>query len=234
MKDEWRMKLWVKAVSRKNWKPSISTKLCSRHFLREDYLNRPGAFVKRLKPEAVPSVFPTYPQSLQKQAKKLRQGFMEHVAQERTRIQSDMYIKSPATSSEKIKQIQSNIELPSYPILTGVSKRRGEKTCASFVLLVNSEMQNNVLEDVPYLINWCGQDEEGNCCLLSSQNANKIDIFEPTFDNTMELLICKLRLMYQRRQQLRREIKTGHQRIRRQITRANKLKDLIARLKKIN
>lgn len=57
--DPARRKLWLQAVRRSQksctlslWEPSNSHRLCSLHFLKEDYLHG-----NRLKPHSVPSVF---------------------------------------------------------------------------------------------------------------------------------------------------------------------------------
>ncbi|XP_050064269.1 THAP domain-containing protein 1-like [Aphis gossypii] len=58
---------WIHEMKRKNFKPSEYSYLCSEHFTNEDYQIRPGANVKWLKDEAVPSsVFKEFPQHLQK------------------------------------------------------------------------------------------------------------------------------------------------------------------------
>lgn len=53
-------------MKRKNFKPSEYSYLCSEHFTNEDYQIRPGANVKWLKDEAVPSIFKEFSQHLQK------------------------------------------------------------------------------------------------------------------------------------------------------------------------
>ncbi|XP_022162259.1 THAP domain-containing protein 1-like isoform X5 [Myzus persicae] len=53
-------------MKHKNFKPSEYSYLCSEHFANEDYQIRPGANVKWLKDEAVPSVFKEFPQHFQK------------------------------------------------------------------------------------------------------------------------------------------------------------------------
>ncbi|KAL5237573.1 hypothetical protein ACI65C_004983 [Semiaphis heraclei] len=57
---------WIHEMKRKNFKPSEYSYLCSEHFTNEDYQIRPGANVKWLKDEAVPSIFKEFSQHLQK------------------------------------------------------------------------------------------------------------------------------------------------------------------------
>lgn len=59
------LKKWVQAIRRENWVPSQASRLCSAHFKDSDYLVRPGALIRRLKPEAVPSIF-NFPKHLMK------------------------------------------------------------------------------------------------------------------------------------------------------------------------
>ncbi|GAB6027020.1 hypothetical protein CHUAL_013749 [Chamberlinius hualienensis] len=47
---------WINNISRQDWKPSDTSKVCSLHFLPTDY--KCGGKLKRLLPNAVPSVFP--------------------------------------------------------------------------------------------------------------------------------------------------------------------------------
>lgn len=56
-----RLAAWTSAINRPNWTPRRSSKVCSKHFIPNDYLDRPGGYVKHLKSNAVPSVFLSYP-----------------------------------------------------------------------------------------------------------------------------------------------------------------------------
>lgn len=68
-------KKWIRAISRKDFTPSNFSKVCSRHFQDTDFENersdtntrrRKGVLKqKKLKPQIVPSVFPSYPFYLQ-------------------------------------------------------------------------------------------------------------------------------------------------------------------------
>ncbi|XP_054265229.1 THAP domain-containing protein 5-like isoform X2 [Macrosteles quadrilineatus] len=51
-------KEWEKAVGRsEDWRATIHSALCSKHFTEQDYVVRPGALIKLLKPDAIPTVF---------------------------------------------------------------------------------------------------------------------------------------------------------------------------------
>lgn len=51
------LKQWIAALRRENWTPSKASRICSEHFLESDYKVRPGACIRLLKDDAVPSVF---------------------------------------------------------------------------------------------------------------------------------------------------------------------------------
>ena len=48
---------WIKAIRRKNWKPSTFSFLCSDHFEKKCFVVRPDKIGKRLNETAIPSVF---------------------------------------------------------------------------------------------------------------------------------------------------------------------------------
>ncbi|KAH7944034.1 hypothetical protein HPB52_014748 [Rhipicephalus sanguineus] len=60
----------LRCPGKEPWIPSDRSKVCSLHFKAEDY--KQGLKSKRLKPDAVPSIFPSYPTYLQEQPKKGR------------------------------------------------------------------------------------------------------------------------------------------------------------------
>lgn len=73
MNDELRLKKWIHAVRRNNFKPTKSTKLCSKHFCDSDYV--PPLIEesrKRLKNDAVPSIFDFSKQILPKSKQMIR------------------------------------------------------------------------------------------------------------------------------------------------------------------
>ena len=48
---------WVQAIKRKNWKPMKNSFICSAHFEKSSYRDRPGKQGCRLKNDSVPSIF---------------------------------------------------------------------------------------------------------------------------------------------------------------------------------
>lgn len=68
-KNKDRLEAWITAVHRKDWKPSKASRICSAHFKPQDFLHRPGTalypYIRRLKHDAIPSVFSNYPESLE-------------------------------------------------------------------------------------------------------------------------------------------------------------------------
>ncbi|KAH8022412.1 hypothetical protein HPB51_024142 [Rhipicephalus microplus] len=69
---------WLKKISRQAegpgkqpWEPSDRSKVCSLHFKPEDY--RESLKLRKLKPDAIPSIFPSYPGYMQEPSRKERQ-----------------------------------------------------------------------------------------------------------------------------------------------------------------
>ncbi|KAH6944547.1 hypothetical protein HPB50_003837 [Hyalomma asiaticum] len=76
-KDEARKKSWIKAIPRKDFTPSIHSKVCELHFLEADFITKLSHFDAasgktvtvdservRLVSDAIPSVFPNCPSYL--------------------------------------------------------------------------------------------------------------------------------------------------------------------------
>jgi len=59
------LKKWIHAVRRKNFKPTSASRICSVHFRDSDFVQNPALVVKKLKEDAVPSKFPSFPDHLQ-------------------------------------------------------------------------------------------------------------------------------------------------------------------------
>lgn len=71
------LKIWLRKMRRKNFTPNNHTYICSEHFLESDYLDRPGASIKRLKHDAYPSVFSKFPEYYQPPTKKNRTSVLD-------------------------------------------------------------------------------------------------------------------------------------------------------------
>ena len=67
-RDQERRGKWIRSVRRENWEPTTATRLCSEHFISEDFKESEGKTV--LKNTAVPSVFKAFPERLQKALEK--------------------------------------------------------------------------------------------------------------------------------------------------------------------
>ena len=63
------LKKWVHVIRRKQWKPTKHSFICSDHFHESCFVIRPGAEGRRLKDDAVPSIFQTFPFYYQKDIK---------------------------------------------------------------------------------------------------------------------------------------------------------------------
>jgi len=59
------LKKWLHQTKRKNFTPTKYSRLCSEHFVDDDYLIRPGSDVKLLKDNAFPTIFKGFPNLLQ-------------------------------------------------------------------------------------------------------------------------------------------------------------------------
>ena len=56
---------WISAIRRDNWKPKKDMYICRDHFTPDSFLPIKGLGRRKLKPNAVPSIFPKFPQHLQ-------------------------------------------------------------------------------------------------------------------------------------------------------------------------
>ncbi|XP_049944760.1 THAP domain-containing protein 2-like [Schistocerca serialis cubense] len=66
------LKTWITSVKREDFNLTSCSFLCGNHFRQDDYVVSPGTWKKRLKPEAVPSVFdfPTHLMPPNKQSRR--------------------------------------------------------------------------------------------------------------------------------------------------------------------
>ena len=81
------LKKWVHAIRRKQWKPTKHSFICSDHFHESCFVIRPGAEGRRLKDDAVPWIFQTFPSYYQKDIKLQRSPRKrQYVAHERKKF----------------------------------------------------------------------------------------------------------------------------------------------------
>lgn len=76
------LKHWLLAIKRKQFTPTMYSKICSEHFLLSGILDRPGTYKKHLKPDAIPSIFPAMPLYYQQIPKKPRRTIQHTIPQE--------------------------------------------------------------------------------------------------------------------------------------------------------
>ncbi|CAI6356297.1 unnamed protein product [Macrosiphum euphorbiae] len=71
LKNEFRTTEWMKAINRKGFKPSASSRICSDHFTLNDFENSPGgSYHLYLTDKSCPSIFPiTFDESHKKKNK---------------------------------------------------------------------------------------------------------------------------------------------------------------------
>ena len=65
-KNPERLRKWIQAIRRKDWVPTKNSYICSKHFTESSFVVRPGKQGRRLYEHAIPSVFPSFPEHLQK------------------------------------------------------------------------------------------------------------------------------------------------------------------------
>jgi len=56
----------IQTVGRKGFIPTQYSKVCSNHFIEDDFVNNIGSKLTKLKENAVPSIFPDYTSIIEK------------------------------------------------------------------------------------------------------------------------------------------------------------------------
>lgn len=104
------------AIKRKNFTPTKYHHVCSEHFTPGDLVHNPGSNRKLLKENAVPSVFPSYPEYYQPKPKKMRTSktstplMSSSISED---IPDRMSPQTPPSSSSLLQPASSFIPLPS-------------------------------------------------------------------------------------------------------------------------
>ena len=65
-KNPEQLRKWIQAIRRQDWLPTKHSYICSKHFTESSFVVRPGKDGHRLYEHAIPSLFPSCPEYLQK------------------------------------------------------------------------------------------------------------------------------------------------------------------------
>ena len=82
LKNESLLAAWIKAISRKDWIPGKYDYICSEHFTTELFSEKLGTKSRRLKPDAVPNIFPRFPSYMQVPEKPTQKSPRKHLFQD--------------------------------------------------------------------------------------------------------------------------------------------------------
>lgn len=98
-------------MKRKQFTPTIYSKICSEHFLSSDILDRPGTYKKHLKSDAVPTIFPAMPSYYQPIPKKPRRTIQRIVPQEvhTVRIENHQLMSSTNDNNRVVENRVENV-----------------------------------------------------------------------------------------------------------------------------
>ena len=112
-KDQDQLQKWLKAIQREGWFPTQYSYICSEHFLESDFIQRTG-ICKRLKQDAVPSVFPAFPKHLQnnvakRKLPKERKTETSPTKIRKTTISDHCYTSTEASTTEKVKTLSKKV-----------------------------------------------------------------------------------------------------------------------------
>lgn len=160
-KNDTRLKKWIIAVRRLNWKPTKHSRICSEHFT-PDCFHEPGMNVPYSKENAVPSVFKEFPPHLQRQPSKCRirkkriledQSQKQHSKQVKNQFdvqipESEISEFSDEKAPEK-RQNETNIKLQKKIKILNQKIRRRNKKLASLQDLIKILQKKVLLEHEP-------------------------------------------------------------------------------------
>lgn len=132
---------WLIVLDRRDWVPKPSSKICSLHFSSDDYVVRPNTNVPRLKPDAIPSVFPdlsssqdereTSPfnkskeETIPNKTKEETNGFKEDKIKPKeafSKMMTPIVSESPSGRPRRISKLNSKMK--DYILLDDIKKHR--------------------------------------------------------------------------------------------------------------
>ena len=159
------LKKWVLAIRRKQWKPTKHSFICSDHFHESCFVIRPGAEGRRLKDDAVPSIFQTFPSYYQKDIKLRRsprkRQYVAHEVVAPSEVEPSTsgpspselqvehsYFAVPESPTKKVKKLESTVEKYGKKLhVLQQTVRRQKKKIHNLKDLVNSLKQQKLVSD---------------------------------------------------------------------------------------
>ena len=85
LKNESLLAAWTKAISRKDWTPGIYDYICSEHFKPKWFNEKSGRKSHQLQPDAVSSVFTSFPSYMQSSGKSTRKSPRKYTTEQPTK-----------------------------------------------------------------------------------------------------------------------------------------------------
>ena len=159
------LKKWVHAICRKQWKPTKHSFICSDHFHESCFVIRPGAEGRRLKDDAVPSIFQTFPSYYQKDIKLQRsprkRQYVAHEVVAPSEVEPSAsgpspselqvehsYFAVPESPTKKLKKLESTVEKYGKKLhVLQQTVRRQKKKIHNLKDLVDSLKQQKLVSD---------------------------------------------------------------------------------------
>ena len=163
-KNPERLRKWIQAIRRQDWLPTKHSYICRKHFTESSFVIRPGKDSRRLNEHAIPSLFPSFPEHLQKSHVKRKSPRKRKVVKQATPSIEQPTYSEPSPSKiaksidsdhsyaddslnaveqlEQIKELQKQVKVLKQKI------RRKDKKIKNIEQLFNSlEEKNLILEE---------------------------------------------------------------------------------------
>ncbi|XP_077484185.1 uncharacterized protein LOC144094136 [Amblyomma americanum] len=221
---------WLKRISRQAegpgkalWTPSDRSKVCSLHFKEGDF--REGLKIRKLKPDAVPSVFPQYPTYLQQWAKKERRLLKRKPAKP----------ASPTGRDAKAARLDANMTDGS---VAEISVTMAEVPAPSVIPTATTTMvqaaDSHELEVIPQGLSLDALVASTKGTSLESVQQSSPDVSpEPTFSTKVTTMVhgVQTRLTFPRMNKLLKQVNTLKRKCRRLIKKRDELQAEISVLR---